>query len=208
MNSFTLVNPNKHLIRYGFILISIAITAFLLEKAGFAQDTMKVIIGIGFIVRILVIFWMPIAAQTVGRNTWFWTIFALIVTAPALILLGWLGYKDSLYLKSIVKDAEKEFQTKSAELVSMVEKQEISQNQMDAILIRLQNELSKTIQEKLSEKQDGNNKKLLNMELERQGYVLDNNSDVFVAFNGKCSACNTSVNENDETCPECGLSLK
>jgi hypothetical protein len=208
MNTFSLENPNKHLIRYGVILIAVFMAAYILERAGFAYDTLNVVVGVGVIVRILVLLWMPVASGMVGRNAWFWTISAFIVPSLAFILLGWLGYKETPLYISVFKDSESKFLNKKNEFTQLVEKQELTQNQMDNKLLQYKKELSDLAQKQLSSKQDVNNKKYLNVKLERQGYVMDNSSEVFVEFDNKCPACATSVGENTESCPECGLKLK
>jgi hypothetical protein len=208
MVSFSIDNPNKHLIRYGLVLIAISVVAYVLELARFAHDTLNVVLGVGVIVRILVLLWLPVAAQIVGRNTWLWTIFAFIVPSPAFIILGWIGYKETPQYLSVFNELEAKFLNRKKELEDMIEKQEFSADQLDYKLIQYKKELSAQAQQILSTEQGKDVEKFLNKKLEQEGYVTDTNSEVFVEFDNKCPACGTSVGENIDTCPECGLKLK
>jgi hypothetical protein len=208
MVSFSIENPNKHLIRYGLVLIAISLVAYILELARFAHDTLNVVLGVGVIVRILVLLWMPVAAQMVSRNTWFWTIFAFIVPSPAFIILGWIGYKETPQYRSVFSDLEAKFLNRKKELEDMIERQEFSANQLDYKLAQYKKELSAQAQQILSSEQDNAEEKFLDKKLVQEGYVTDTNSEVFVEFDNKCPACGISVGENVDTCPECGLKLK
>jgi hypothetical protein len=95
-----------------------------------------------------------------------------------------------------------------AKLSSSVERKEISQEEMDVEIYNYYEELADAAKKQLSSKYRETDEKFLNAQLEKHGYVTDNNSEVFVEFNGKCPACEATINENDETCPDCGLKLK
>jgi rubrerythrin len=47
----------------------------------------------------------------------------------------------------------------------------------------------------------------LTEQLKRKGFVIDNESEVFVEVNDTCPACNMKLKEKDKVCPDCGLNL-
>ena len=70
------------------------------------------------------------------------------------------------------------------------------------------NELAEYLKEQVESQYQKSDKEFLNKQLERHGYVLDENSDVFVDVKDKCPACGAKIDENIDSCPACGLTLK
>jgi len=200
-NSFILESPNNKLIAYGLILIVISIIIQLFQAIGIA-------IGLGVAVRILILLWIPRAADSVGRNSILWTIFAFIFPPIALIILGVIGYKETRQYLDIINNCRQQYNNKQSELSGLLADNKITREQMDLDLSSYHDELSENAKKLIAVKYAETDEKFLNAQLERQGYVTDENSEVFVDYKDKCPACGASINKEMVSCPDCGLGFK
>ncbi|MBN2485069.1 MAG: hypothetical protein JXB34_03750 [Bacteroidales bacterium] len=202
MDTIHLDNPNKKLVVYGICLVGLFLLCLTFEKFT------GILIGTGIIVRLLVLLWMPRAADSVGRNPLGWTLFALLDPSIALIVLGSVGYKKNQHFHSIIKLYNQKLSEKQAELTLMAGENKISAEEKDLEMANFYEELIIQARKQLAKKYSEADEKFLNEQLERHGYVMDPGSDVFVPVSDKCPACGETVSEKDETCPGCGLALK
>lgn len=199
--NFKLSSPNRGLFFAGIVLLLILVYSTYRESPA-------IVFGIGFLVKILVLVWMPKAARLVGRNGVGWTIFAFITPSIALIILGSIGYRYSSETKEMLKKCSKAMEDKHSELKKKLSDGLITQTQFDTEIDSYYTELQDYAREYLNSVYDNENTNFLNEQLKRKGFVLDEDSDVFVEFNDKCPACGSFVKSEMEECPDCGLNLR
>lgn len=201
-NSFTPVNPNKSLITYGLVLIILNLIVALLHKN-------ELLFGVGFLVRLLVLVWIPKAASIVGRQKWPWTLISIISPSLGMIMLGYAGYRENEYVTQLCAEYTEYYAAKEKELESLVKKGEISAEKMTRELSVyynvLQADAHNQIQLYYGETPDD---ELLTTMLREKGYLPDEDSATFVDSGNKCPACGAEVGESDNQCPDCGLALR
>lgn len=198
---FKLSNPNKGLTSVGFLLLAVFIYSYFTDKMG-------IVIGIGILVKVLVLLWIPKAARLVGRNGIGWTIFAFLVPSVALILLGSIGYKPGKATDEFFSKCSNALESKQKELNEKLASGEISETELHQELDNYYVELQDFAKDSLNAIYDNENTEFLNEQLKRKGYILNDESDVFVEFEDKCPACNSPVSKEQKECPECGLNIE
>lgn len=199
--SFKLRSPNDSLMVMGLALMLLGVVAFFMQEDG-------ILLGVGTFVRIFIIFWVPKAAELVNRNKIIWTIVGLVSPSLAFIILGSIGYKNSPEAHQIVDECTSKLHEEFERLQKARELGEITQEQVNFEINEYVEELQEYAKENLTIKYEKSSSNLLNKQLEKKGYILDENSDALVEFTGRCPGCNTKVDEDAEFCPECGLKLK
>ncbi len=199
-NTFKLSNPNNGLSIVGIILLALFIYSGYRESIG-------LVVGVGILVKILVLVWMPKAARLVGRNGVGWTIFAFIFPSLALIILGSIGYKPSREKDELFAKCSKALEDKRKELEEKLKTKNISENKFHQEFEAYYIELQGHAKDFLNSIYDNENTEFLNEQLKRKGFVFDENSDVFVEFGNKCPACGSAIESDASECPDCGLNL-
>ncbi len=205
---FKLKNPNKALLSYGYSLLALNLAALLLDKSGFATlNLTSFIIGLGLIVKILVLLWVPKAASSAGRNAIGWTTACFLSPSIGLIILGSMGikYSDGLFEleKKYTEKFNEEKKNLNQEQASKKNDKHEYSSRLNQILIDLQDQACQEMPGIL----DVEDNAFLTEQLKNQGYVIDEDSDVFVHVDSKCPACGAQIEEKDLECPDCGLTL-
>jgi rRNA maturation endonuclease Nob1 len=196
---FHIKNPNNSLITYGVINIVLGFILYLAAPALF--------LAYSLIIKILVLLWIPKAASLAGRNTTAWTIFCFIVPSIGIITLGGMGYNKVPDYLRIIKECTNWLNEYSQKLTSQVEKGEIEEPEKEELLNDYLSDLKDFAEKQLSKIYNSEDNNFLTEQLERKGYVLNNESDVFVDYSDACPACGMKLKENDKICPDCGLNL-
>lgn len=197
---FKLSNPNNGLSFAGIGLLLLFIYSSYRESMG-------LVLGVGVLVKILVLVWIPKAARLVGRNGVGWTIFAFITPSVALIILGVIGYKPSPEKDELFTKCSKALHEKKVELDNRLKNEKITQVQYEQEYETYYAELQDYAKDYLNSIYDNENTEFLNEQLKKKGYVFDANSEVFVEFEDKCPACGTNIEIDTKECPGCGLNL-
>lgn len=200
MNDSENKNPNQYLIKVGVFLILVGILSKLLKSD-------EILFGMAVIIRIMVLFWMPIAAKNVKRNAIGWTLFAFVAPPIAFIVLGSIGFNPEFHNSDIFQQFNVALKNKIVDLKTKLDSNEISEEEYKKQLSEYKLELSDHFKDNYYSLVDEEEFSHLNHKLEKKGYVLDENSDVFVEVNDKCPGCGAAIKDTDEKCPECGLSL-
>lgn len=198
---FKLSNPNKGLTRIGILLLAVFVYSYVTEKMGIA-------IGIGILVKFLVLVWIPKASRLVGRNGFGWTIFAFFIPSIALIILGSIGYKPGTIVNDFIEKYSEALERKYMELNEKLAAGKISETVFQHDLEDYYTELQDNAKNSLNTIYDNENTVFLNEQLRRKGYIFNQQSSVFVEFEDKCPACKTPVTASQTECPECGLNLE
>ncbi|MBN1116277.1 MAG: hypothetical protein JXA77_03665 [Bacteroidales bacterium] len=197
---YKLRNPNRVLINYALGLTAINLISYLLGKY-------EIIVGLGFIVRIFVLLWIPKAAKLTARKHVLWTILSFISPSAGMFILGYLGYKRTPEINQVEKELQKQFQEKRNGLKQSESQHNELAEKVQVEISELIKELDKTAIEMISEIYDKKGVQYLTKQLEKQGYILDNKSEALVDVNGACPACGANVAPNDTKCAECGLEI-
>lgn len=204
---FFLKNPNKSLISYGFILL--AINLFLIYSPEFIFTTgsnpKMLVIGLGIIIKLLVLVWIPKAASLVGRHSLGWTILCFLLPSFGFILLGSLGYKKTPEIIKLTEDCIKSIENKKDELVELKQKGALDDIQYTKKLNEYIKDINDFASEQVNKIYDNEYNAFLTKELERKGFVMSKDSEVFVDVDEHCPACGAKINEKDKSCPACNL---
>lgn len=196
---FRFKNPNRFLLTYGIIYLILEVIAY------FAAP--MVFLGFGLLVKILILLWIPRAAALVGRNASRWTIFCFLSPSVGLITLGSIGYNEvSGYIK-ITEECTKWLNEYNNDLEKQLSEGKIDNLEKENMLEEYLSDLQDFADKQLAKIYKTDDDSFLTEQLKRKGYVVDNDSDVFVEFNEACPACGMKLNEKDKVCPDCGLTL-
>ena len=205
---FKLKNPNIALIKYGFIVMAISLAVILLAEYKLAVvDPTGFILGLGLLVRILVLLWVPKASLLAGRNSVTWTIFCFLEPTIGLIILGSSGIKYSPAMVELEEKYKSKFNGNKKELNTQLAANKIEEDEFYSQLSDILSDLQNEAYEEMPGVVKAEDNAFLTEQLKKQGYVIEEDSDVFVDVAGKCPACGAKVNEHEGSCPDCGLKL-
>lgn len=196
---FHLKNPNSSLVTYGIIYIIIGFITYFVAPMVF--------LGLGLIVKILVLLWIPRASSLVGRNATGWTIFCFISPSIGLITLGSLGFKEVPGFVKLKEECTKWLIKYNENLSNQIKEGKIDDLDKEAQLNLYYSDLEDFAEKQLIKIYRTDDDGFLTEQLKRKGFVIDNDSEVFVEVNDTCPACNMKLKEKDEVCPDCGLNL-
>lgn len=205
--NFELKNPNKSLTTYGIVILIINVILIITPDYFFTtgSNPIMLVLGFGLIIKILVLLWIPKAASLVGRHPAGWTIFCFLTPSVGLIMLGTLGYKKTPGIIKLIEDCTKSIEHRVMELELQKQKGALDEIQFEQQLndfIEDINDFAAKQADKIYNTEDDN---FLTEELIRKGFVLNEDSDVFVPVEEKCPACGAKISKNDKICPECNL---
>ncbi len=196
---FTFKNPNSSLIGYGIIYIILGLITYFFAPA--------VSLGFALIVKIFILLWISQAAKLVGRNPVTWTIFCYLSPSIGLITLGAIGYKKAEGSRKLLEECSKMLNNYNKDLNEQLEKGKIDAHGKQIMLDNYMKDLQSFAEKQLAMIFKTDDDGFLTEQLEKRGFVLDNDSDVFVKVEGKCPACGMKLGKNDKKCPDCGLNL-
>jgi rubrerythrin len=196
---FNFKNPNSSLVTYGIILLIINLISYQLNPG--------LLIGLGIIIKVLVLLWIPRAASMVGRNPMGWTILCFIFPSVGLTILGSIGYKNTEGLQRLFSEYARLVQKQEEIFEKQVENRELEPLEMQQKLNEYIEELQEFAKEQISTMYDTEDESFLTEQLEKNGYVLNDDSDIFVDVNEKCPACGAKLTKENKQCPDCGLNL-
>jgi len=200
MNDAENKNPNQYLITVGIFLIVVAFISAI-------QQSHSIIVSLAILVRILVLLWIPMAAKKVKRDPLTWTLFALLAPPIAFISLGVAGYPKHYVASDLFQKYNEGLKNKLKELKGKLDAGEINKEQYSKMFNDYKSELEDFFNENYHKSMDDEEYSTLNNMLKNKGYVLDENSDVFVEVGEKCPACGAKITGKEENCPECGLTF-
>ena len=156
-----------------------------------------------FVIQVSCTVWSIVVAGRLNRSQVFWGIVTFFFTPISMIVLGTRDLKMEPELRKIYNKHRTNYFLETIKLKKDFERGIIKENEFETTL------------DKAKERHSD----LMNAELKKMEVVLEDRhkqivvekvegGGMAIGIKDKCPACDTKISENDDVCPECGLTLK